>query len=54
MLHITDVRTSSGHTIWLRFSDGAEGFVDLARELGGAVVAPEYLRAVVGPPAKVA
>ncbi len=40
MLHITDVRTSSGHTIWLRFSDGAEGFVDLSRELDGPVFEP--------------
>ena len=38
--HVTDVRHVSGHTLWLRFSDGVEGHVDLAGWLDGPVFEP--------------
>ena len=45
---VTEARYVSGNTIWLRFSDGAEGEVDLSAELHGEVFeplcTPEYFR----------
>ena len=45
---IIEARYVSGHTIWIRFSDGSEGDVDLAKELHGPVFEPlkdvEYFR----------
>jgi hypothetical protein len=38
--HIVEGRYVSGYTIWLRFSDGAEGEVDLTKELHGPVFEP--------------
>lgn len=38
--HITDSRYIAGHRIWLRFSDGAEGEVDLSNELDGPIFEP--------------
>lgn len=38
--HIVQARHVTGHTLWLRFSDGAEGEVDLAAELRGEVFEP--------------
>jgi hypothetical protein len=38
--HIVEGRYLSGYTVWLRFSDGAEGEVDLAKELHGPVFEP--------------
>jgi hypothetical protein len=38
--HIVEGRYVSGYTIWLRFSDGAEGEVDLGKELHGPVFEP--------------
>jgi len=38
--HIIEGRYVSGYTVWLRFSDGAEGEVDLAKELHGPVFEP--------------
>jgi Protein of unknown function (DUF2442) len=38
--HIVEGRYVSGYTVWLRFSDGAEGEVDLAKELHGSVFEP--------------
>jgi hypothetical protein len=38
--HIVEGRYITGHTVWLRFSDGAEGEVDLANELYGPVFEP--------------
>jgi len=38
--HIVEGRYVSGYTLWLRFSDGAEGEVDLAKELHGPVFEP--------------
>lgn len=37
---ITAARHVEGHTVWLRFSDGAEGEVDLGGELDGEVFEP--------------
>lgn len=34
------VRYVQGHTLWLRFSDGLEGEIDLEAELEGEVFAP--------------
>ena len=45
---ITEARYVSGRTIWLRFSDGAEGEVDLSAEIHGEIFEPlhdvEYFR----------
>jgi hypothetical protein len=38
--HIVEGRYVSGYTVWLRFSDGAEGEVDLTKELHGPVFEP--------------
>lgn len=38
--HIVQARHVAGHTLWLRFSDGAEGEVDLRAELHGEVFEP--------------
>ena len=41
MLHrIAEARYVRGYTVWLRFSDGSEGTVDLAGELTGPVFEP--------------
>jgi hypothetical protein len=37
---ITSARYLGGHSVWLRFSDGLEGTVDLSRELAGEVFEP--------------
>lgn len=39
-LHVTEVKCVGEYRLWLRFSDGAEGVVDLAPELYGDVFAP--------------
>jgi len=48
---VTGARYVSGYTVWLRFSDGAEGEVDLSTELHGQVFEPlrniEYFRRFV-------
>ena len=45
---VTEAHYISGQTIWLRFSDGAEGEVDLSSEIHGEVFEPlrdlEYFR----------
>ena len=45
---VTEARYVSGRTIWLRFSDGAEGEIDLSAEIHGEVFEPlremEYFR----------
>lgn len=38
--NVTDVRHVSGHTLWLRFSDGVEGHVDFSGWLDGPVFEP--------------
>lgn len=40
MVHVTDAKYVDGYTIWLRFSDGAEGELDLRGELTGEVFEP--------------
>ena len=37
---VIEGRHVSAYTVWLRFSDGAEGEVDLSRELHGEVFEP--------------
>lgn len=45
---VTEARYVSGRTLWLRFSDGAAGEVDLSTEIRGEVFEPlrdvEYFR----------
>ena len=45
---VTEGRYVSGRTIWLRFSDGAEGEIDLSTEIHGEIFEPlrdiEYFR----------
>ncbi len=40
MLHVTAARHVGAYVLWLRFSDGAEGEVDLGPELTGEVFEP--------------
>jgi hypothetical protein len=51
---VTAARHVRDHVLWLRFSDGAEGEVDLAAELSGEVFEPLhdvafFARAAVDP-----
>ena len=39
-LHVTSVRYLDDYRIWLRFSDGAEGIIDLESELYGEIFEP--------------
>ena len=39
MLHPTEVEARPGHRIWLRYSDGTAGEVDLSRLVGQGVFA---------------
>ncbi len=40
MINVTEARYLHDYVLWLRFSDGLEGEVDLAHELTGEVFAP--------------
>ncbi len=40
ILHVIEAKHERDYVLWLKFSDGAEGFVDLADELYGEVFAP--------------
>ena len=40
MVHVTEAKYVGGYTIWLRFSDGTEGDLDLSAELSGEVFEP--------------
>jgi len=40
MIRILEARCVQGHTLWLRFSDGLQGEVDLASELEGEIFEP--------------
>jgi len=40
MLHVTDVRPTGAYRLWIQFSDGVEGEIDLADELTGMVFVP--------------
>ncbi len=39
-LHVLETRYVRDHVVWLKFSNGAAGEVDLAAELDGPVFAP--------------
>lgn len=39
-LHVSEAKYLQEYTIWVRFSDGTEGEVDLEAELEGEVFAP--------------
>jgi hypothetical protein len=38
--HVIEARYITGYTIWLRFSDGVEGELDLSKELHGPIFEP--------------
>lgn len=40
MLHVKDVQSQRPYKLWLRFTDGATGTVDIAPELEGPVFEP--------------
>lgn len=40
LLHVVEARYVRDYTVWLRFSDGACGEVDLSEELDGPVFGP--------------
>ena len=40
ILHVVEAKYERGYMIRLKFNDGAEGFVDLAKELYGEMFAP--------------
>ncbi len=40
MVHVVEARVTGEHRLFLRFSDGAEGEVDLANHLEGEVFEP--------------
>ena len=40
LTRLVDARHSKGHSLWVRFSDGLEGEVDLRSELHGEVFEP--------------
>jgi hypothetical protein len=40
MLHVTDVQPTGEYRLWLRFSDGTAGQVDLTNELDGPMFEP--------------
>lgn len=39
ILHVVEARYDRDYVLWLKFNDGAEGFVDLSDELYGEVFA---------------
>ncbi len=40
ILHVVDAKYERDYVVHLKFNDGAEGFVDLAKELYGEMFAP--------------
>jgi hypothetical protein len=40
LAHVIEGRYVTGYSVWLRFSDGAEGEVDLSNELHGPIFEP--------------
>lgn len=40
MVRVLEARYVRGHTLWLRFSDGLQGEVDLSAELEGEIFEP--------------
>ena len=47
-LHIDEAKYLEGHRVWLKFSDGVDGQVDLKNKLAGPIFEPlleaEYFR----------
>ena len=47
-LHIEEAKHLDGHRVWVKFSDGTEGQVDLRNELGGPIFEslkdPDYFK----------
>ncbi|NBB81429.1 MAG: DUF2442 domain-containing protein [Verrucomicrobia bacterium] len=39
-LHIEEAEYLDGHRVWLKFSDGSEGQIDLKNELDGPIFEP--------------
>jgi hypothetical protein len=39
-LHIEEAKYLDGHRVWLKFSDGTDGQVDLSNELDGPIFEP--------------
>jgi hypothetical protein len=39
-LHIEETKYLDGHRVWLKFSDGTDGEVDLKHELDGLIFEP--------------
>jgi hypothetical protein len=39
-LHIEEAKYLNGHRVWVKFSDGTEGQVDLRNELDGPIFEP--------------
>ncbi len=40
MLNVCDVEVRGAYRLWLRFSDGAEGEIDLGQQLAGPIFQP--------------
>jgi len=40
MLNVCDVKVCGAHRLWLRFSDGAAGEIDLGSQLTGPIFQP--------------
>ncbi|HEV8238486.1 MAG TPA: DUF2442 domain-containing protein [Thermoanaerobaculia bacterium] len=40
LIHVVDAKHVTGYVLWLRFSDGTEGEIDLRDELEGEVFEP--------------
>ena len=40
MLNVCDVKVRGAYRLWLRFSDGAEGEIDLGHQLTGPIFQP--------------
>ncbi len=40
ILHVIEARHERDYVIWLKFNDGADGYVDLGSELYGEMFAP--------------
>ena len=39
-LHIEDTKYLDGYSVWVKFSDGTEGRIDLEKELEGPIFEP--------------
>ena len=48
LLHVLEARYVRGYSVWLRFSDGIAGEVDLEEELAGPVFGPLHTTPSLG------